>query len=159
MQVFKVYFKVIKANIRQIMIYLIIFLAISLIYTFSAPAKNAGSFSQTRINAAFINLGKDTVLTKGFKEYLSKYVNFVDIENNQERLQDALFFRDVEYIVTIPENFTEDFLRGKSVEVEKTVGLDSASRMYVDMAINKYFNAARVYVNSIPGITEETLVR
>jgi len=158
MQVFKVYFKIIKANIKQIMIYLIIFLAIALIYTFSAPAKNAGSFSQTRINAAFINLGKDTVLTKGFKEYMSRYVNFVDIENNQERLQDALFFRNVEYIVTIPENFTEDFLQGKSVEVEKTVGLDSASRMYVDMAINKYFNAARVYVNSIPGIKEETLV-
>ncbi|MGK0465076.1 MAG: ABC-2 type transport system permease protein [Clostridium sp.] len=30
--------------------------------------------------------------------------------------------------------------------------------MYVDMAINKYLNLARVYVNNIPGITEENLV-
>jgi hypothetical protein len=31
--------------------------------------------------------------------------------------------------------------------------------MYVDMAINKYFNMARVYVNNIPGITIENLVK
>ena len=36
---------------------------------------------------------------------------------------------------------------------------NSTTRMYVDMAINKYFNMARVYVNNIPGITEENLVK
>ena len=65
----------------------------------------------------------------------------------------------MEYIVTIPMDFTVDFLKGKSVELQKTIVPSSTTGMYVDMAINKYFNVARVYVNNIPGITEESLVK
>lgn len=159
MQVFKVYFKIIKANIKQMSIYFIVFLAISLIFSISAAPKSEQSFSQTKTNAAFINLDQDTILIKGFKQYLSKYVNFVEVENKQEKLQDALFFRDVEYIITIPKNFTQDFLQGKAVEVEKIIVPNSTTSMYVDMAINKYLNAARIYIHNIPRITEENLVK
>ena len=159
MQVFKVYFKIIKANMTQMSIYLIIFLAISLLYSTFATTKNEEIFSETKTNVAFINLDENTALLTGFKEYLSQNVNFIDVENNEEKLQDALFFRDVEYIVTIPVDFTSNFLQGKPVELQKTIVPSSTTRMYVDMAINKYFNMARVYVNNIPGITAETLVK
>jgi ABC-2 type transport system permease protein len=159
MQVFKVYFKIVKANIGQMSIYLIIFLAIGLTYSLSTTPKSKEFFSQTKTNIAFINLDEKTTLTEGFKEYLSRNTNFVSIEDKEEKLQDALFFRDVEYIVTIPKNFTKDFLQGKPVEIEKIIVPDSITRMYVDMAINKYFNMARVYVNNVPGITEERLVK
>jgi ABC-2 type transport system permease protein len=158
MQVFKVYFKIIKANMRQMSIYLIVFLVMSVAITASQAPKSGESFSQTKTNAAFINLDENTTLTQGFKEYLSKYVNFIDVESNDEKLQDALFFRDVEYIVTIPKDFTENFLKGKPIELQKTIVPSSTTHMYVDMTINKYFNMARVYVNNIPGITEENLV-
>ena len=158
MQVFKVFFKIIKANIAQMSIYLVVFLAMSIAISASSSTKSDESFSQTKTNIAFINLGENTALTKGFKEYLSKYVNFIDIENKQDKLQDALFFRDVKYIVTIPKDFTEDFLQGKPVVVEKIIVPSSTTAMYVDMAINKYFNMAKMYVNNIPGITEENLV-
>lgn len=159
MQVFKLYFKIIKANLKQMSIYIIIFLALASFFAYATAPKGGDGFSQTKTNAAFINLGEDTALTEGFKAYMSKYANFVPVENQQEKLQDALFFRDVEYIVTIPANFTGDFLQGRPVQVEKTSVPDSTAAMYVDMAINKYFNAARVYVNNIPGISEENLVK
>jgi len=159
MQVFKVYFKIIKANMGQMIIYLVVFLAISLLYSLSATTKNEESFSQTKTNVAFINLDENTALLKGFKEYLSKNANFIEVENKQEKLQDALFFRDVEYIVTIPKGFTQNFLKRKPVELQKMIVPNSTTRMYVDMAINKYFNMARVYVDNIPGITEENLVK
>ncbi|MBZ9685479.1 ABC transporter permease [Clostridium estertheticum] len=159
MQVFKVYFKIIKANMGQMSIYLVVFLSISLLYSTMATTKTEKSFSQTKTNVAFINLDGNTALLTGFKEYLSKNANFIDVENKPEKLQDALFFRDVEYIVTIPVDFTSNFLKGKPLEVQKTVVPNSTTRMYVDMAINKYFNMARVYANNIPGITEENLVK
>lgn len=158
MQVFKVYFKIIKANIGQMSIYLFIFLAVGLAYSLSGTSNSKEVFSQTKTNIAFINLDEKTALTEGFKKYLSKNINFVPIENKEEHLQDALFFRDVEYIVTIPVGFTKDFLQGNPVEIEKIVVPGSITRMYVDMAINKYFNMARVYVNNVPGIPEEVLV-
>lgn len=159
MQVFKVYFKIIKANIGQISIYLVIFLALSIVFSISLKPKSEESFAQTKTNVAFINLDGNTSLTEGFKKYLLKNVNFIDMGNNKEKLQDALFYRNVEYIVTIPKGFTKNFLEGKPIEIEKTVVPDSTTRMYVDMAINKYFNLARVYVNNMPGITEENLVK
>jgi ABC-2 type transport system permease protein len=143
----------------QMFIYLIVFLSISLFYSLSSTTKNVESFSQTKTNVAFINLDENTALLEGFKEYLSKNANFINVENKQEKLQDALFFRDVEYIVTIPKDFTSNFLKGKPVELQKTIVPSSTTRMYVDMAINKYFNMARVYVNNIPGITAENLVK
>ncbi|MGV8980749.1 ABC transporter permease [Clostridium sp.] len=159
MQVFKVYFKIIKANMGQMIIYLTIFLAISVLYSTMATTKNEESFSQTKTNVAFINLDENTALLTGFKACLSKNANFIEIENEQEKLQDALFFRDVDYIITIPKGFTRNFLKGKHVELQKTVVPNSTTSMYVDMAINKYFNMARVYVNNMPGITEENLVK
>lgn len=158
MQIFKIYFKIIKANSVQIIMYLAIFLTMAIIFSFSAPSDNKESFSQTKTKTAFINLDKNTYLTKGLKEYMNKYVDYVDIENKPEKLQDALFYRDVEYIITIPENFTSDFLSGKIPKVEKTTVPNSAAGMYIDMTLNKYLNALRVYSNNIPGITEEELV-
>ncbi|MBU3191815.1 ABC transporter permease [Clostridium bowmanii] len=159
MQVFKVYFKIIKANMGQMFIYLIVFLSISLLYSLSSTTKTEESFSQTKADVAFINLDEDTSLLTGFKKYLSKNANFIDIENKPEKLQDALFFRDVDYIVTVPKGFTKDFLLGEPIELQKTVVPNSTTRMYVDMAINKYFNTARVYVNNTPAITVENLVK
>ncbi|MCJ7688474.1 MAG: ABC transporter permease, partial [Clostridiaceae bacterium] len=159
MQVFKVYFKIIKANMGQMSIYLIIFLAMSVLYSTFETTNNEEGFSQVKTNVAFINSDGNTVLLTGFKEYLSKNATFIDVENNEEKLQDALFFRDVDYIVTIPMDFTVNFLQGKPVEVQKTIVPNSTTSMYVDMAINKYFNIARSYVNNIPGITEENLVK
>ena len=159
MPVFKVYFKIIKANMSQMFIYLVVFLAISLLYSLSATTKNEENFSQTKTNVAFINLDENTALITGFKEYLSKSANFIDVENKPEKLQDALFFREVEYIVTIPKGFTQDFLKEKPTELEKIVVPNSTSRMYVDMSINKYFNMARVYINNSPGITPENLAK
>jgi len=158
MQVFKVYFKIIKANLIQIMIYIIIFLAISIAYSKTTPTSEK-SFSSTKTNVALINLDENTPLIDGFKKYLLKSVNFIPIENTQDKLQDALFYRDVEYIITIPKNFSKDFLQGKPVTVRKTIVPDSTTRIYVDMAINKYFNAAKIYVNNVPGVDENTLVK
>jgi ABC-2 type transport system permease protein len=159
MQVFKVYFKIIKANLAQMSMYLMVFLVLSIAFALSASPKSKENFSEAKTNVAFINLGEATPLTEGFKNYLSKYVNYIPIENKEENLQDALFYREVDYIVTLPKDFTKGFLQGKPMEIEKTVVPNSTTRMYVDMAINKYFNAARVYINNVPGITEEDLVK
>jgi ABC-2 type transport system permease protein len=158
MQVFKVYFKIIRANMNQISIYLSVFITVTIIFSITGATKDKESFYQTKTKAAFINLDRDTELTKGLKEHLSKYANFIEIESQEEKLQDALFFREIDYIITIPENFTEDFFQGKIAEVEKTIVPNSTTAAYMDMSINKYLNTARIYLENVPGITKEELV-
>jgi ABC-2 type transport system permease protein len=157
MLVFKTYFRIIKANLIQMSIYLAVFIAMAIIFSGISAPKEEEFFMQSKTNIAFINPDGDTPLLESFKGYLSKYANFVDIENEEGKLQDALFYREVEYIARIPANFTQDFLQGKDVEIVKTVVPGSTTAMYIDMAVNRFFNSARAFVRNVPGITENDL--
>ena len=63
------------------------------------------------------------------------------------KLQDALFNRNVSYIVTIPEDFKVSCLREhQALPVSKIPG--STDGYYVDQQINTYLNQARVLTDS-----------
>lgn len=158
MQVYKAFFKVIYKNITQIMIYVVIFLffAVILTKTYSNPVTT--SFTDTKVNIVFINYDTDSKLVKGLENCISKNANFVNIPDDTEKLQDALFFRKVEYIVKVPKDFTKDLLSGKTVKLEKTIVPNSTSGIYMDSIINKYLNTAKTYNNNIKNLPQEQLI-
>ncbi|MDP4181279.1 MAG: ABC transporter permease [Bacillota bacterium] len=153
MQVYKAFFKVIYKHLTQIMIYMAVFfgLTIALTYTYNDPTDT--NFTGTKVNIAFINHDKNSELVEGLKGYLDKNTNIVDIKDDTQKLQDALFFKQVEYIVKVPAGFTEGLLAKKQVQLEKTTLPGSASGVYVDSLVNKYLNTVKTYngyLNSAP---------
>lgn len=158
MQVYKAFFKIIKRNMTQLMIYVIVFLlfAVLLSNTYTNPANT--NFEETKINVAFINHDTDSILVEGLKNHLSQNANFIDLPDDTQKLQDALFFRSVEYIVKVPEGFTDGLLSGRAIQIEKTTVPNSTSGIYIDSLINKYLNTAKTYSNSIEGLSPEQLV-
>ncbi len=159
MIIFKTYFRIIKKQSLQLSIYVIVFLALAILFTYMGNDNNVDTFTQSKAKVAFINEGQDTVLTEGLKDYLADHSNFVELDNNTEDLQDALFFREVEYIAKIPAGFTEDFMSGKTVVLDKTVVSGSVSGIYTDILINKYLNSADLYVKNLKNISQEELVK
>lgn len=158
MIVFKTYFRIIKKQFVQLSIYLIVFMALAILFTFIGSDKSVDTFTQSKAKVAFINQGQDTVLIQGLKDYLSEHSIFVELGDNTVELQDALFFREVEYIARIPADFTKDFMSGKVVGLDKTTVSGSISGIYTDMLVNKYLNTARLYAKNYKGITQEELV-
>lgn len=157
MQVFKLYFKLLKSVSIPLFIYIGIFSIF--IYMLSVNnSKNSFQFQQEKIETAIINYDEDSLLVQGLFDYLEEYCNFVDVGDSDKELDDALFFRRVEYILTIPYEFGGDFITGKDVVVDKKTVPDAVYATTVDQAINNYFNTARIYINSVPNITEEELV-
>ncbi len=159
MTVFKTYFKIIKKQSIQLSIYLVIFLGLSIMFSNFGASNDIAKFTESRAKVAFINEDKDSVLIQGFKEYLGKHSTFVDVENSTENLQDALFFREVEYIAKIPAGFTENLMSGKAAAIEKTSVSGSTSGIYTDILINKYLNTAKLYINNQKGITQEEVIK
>lgn len=159
MLVFKTYFKVIRNRSMQISIYLVIFIALAIMFSYTAPAKEIENFSQSVTRVAFINEDQDTVLVQGFKNFLGKHSEFVVIPDETEKLQKALFYYDVEYILRIPAGFTEDFISGKQIQLQKTVVPGSTGGIYTNMLVDKYFNTARLYLDSNKNISQEELVK
>ncbi|MDD4783469.1 MAG: ABC transporter permease, partial [Syntrophaceticus sp.] len=68
-------------------------------------------------------------------------------------------FRSVSYILRVPEGFTESFMQGENVQLEKTIVPNSISNTYIDLCIDQYFNTARLYVQQMENISQESLVQ
>lgn len=158
MQVYKAFFKIIYKNLAQLLIYLIIFIILSVLLTNTYVKNETSNFTETKVNMAFINYDTDSVFVEGLKEYLGKNANIVDIADNTQKLQDAMFYREVEYIVKVPKGFTEGILNGKSVQLEKTTIPNSTSGIYMDSIINKYLNTAKSYTMNLKGLSPEELI-
>lgn len=159
MPVFKLSLKIIKKNLPSMLTYFFIFIGITMIFASQNTQQQQSIFSETKINMAFIS-EESTPLIEGFKDELSQYANFVSIEDKKDDLQDALFFRSVEYILRVPKGFTKSFMEGdSSVQLEKTTVPLSVASTYIDITIDQYFNTARLYVVGMPHITQEQLVK
>lgn len=158
MQVYKAFFKIIQKNRGQILIYLVVFMVLALLLSSTYNPPQDTDFTKVKVNIAFINDDGDSQLVDGLKTYLGENANLVDLPDDTQQLQDALFFRKVEYILRVPAGFTEALLSGQDVQLEKTTVPDSTSNVYMDLLINKYLNTAKTYTTYMPGLTQTKLV-
>ncbi|MFA9380546.1 MAG: ABC transporter permease [Acetanaerobacterium sp.] len=158
MQVFKVYFQVIKKNLPQMSIYLIVFVALAIAFTQFAPASASVSFSETKSRIAVINEDDNQPFAQALYDYLDKNAVIVDIETDRDALQDALFFRDAEYILRIPAGYSESFLSASDdILLEKTTAPDSVAAVSVDFLLSRYLNLAHIYTAALPDLSSEEL--
>lgn len=165
MQVFNGYMKVLKKSIPALIIYTMISVAMYCIFFKTGNDPSQGQFVAKKIDTAFINNDTDSEIIKNFKEYLKEYCNFIDVGTEKEKLDDALFIRKIEYIITIDSDFEERFLNNKAVMIDKKSVPDSQGTFYLNSVINTYFNTLKSYANIMPeasvqelcSLTKETL--
>lgn len=154
MPVFKLCLKIIKKNLPALSIYIVIFLVISALITVSNVNQQPKGFSQTKAKIAVL-ADESTPLVEGFKTELARTAQLVELSDEKEELQDALFFRDVTYILRIPAGFTDAFLQGRELQLDKTVVPGSVENAYVDLTVNQYWHLAALYAKNNPGISQE----
>jgi len=111
MSAFKVCLRILQKNMPVISLYFVIFIAISIIMTIVMRPAQTGEFGRTKIDIAFFS-GEETPLVAGLREALAAQVNFVTLTDETEKLQEALFYRKVHYILRVPDGFTVSFLGG-----------------------------------------------
>lgn len=157
MPVFKLCMKIIKKNLPSMLIYVGVFLLVSLFVSSTSTKTQTTNFAQVKSSIAFIS-EESSPLIDGLKQQLGKTTILANIPDNTEKLQDALYFRNVEYIVRIPKGFTERFMRGETVQIQKTIVPSSITSAFIDLNINQYFNTARLYLKNVKGITQAELV-
>lgn len=146
MIVFKNYLKIARTYALTILIYTFIFLGLNIIV--GMYNSSATDYQSTEVNIAIINHDGKSDLVTGLTDYISKNGNLITIKDDQEAMRDALFFRQVDYIMIIPENFNQDFISGKDVSIETMELPDAYNSIYSKNLLNKYLNTARLYINS-----------
>lgn len=154
MQVFKAYFKIIKKNLPQMLIYLGIFAGLSVAFSRMGVGQTVTEFVNSKPNIAVFSSDGDTVLMRDFYSYLDEVANIIPIEDTRDARQDALFFRKVTYIISIPEGFTESLLNNGQLKIGREMVPDSYEATYTDYLITKYCNAVSTYAAFVPGMSQ-----
>lgn len=153
MTVFKTLFKIVKAYKFNIIFYTI------LLVTFAGlnfkTSDNNMSFIAEKPDVLIVNNDQEAELTKNLTSYIENNSNIINIENTEEAINDALFYRDVNYIIYIPENFSKDFLNGLNPEIEVKSTGDYQSALS-ELMLSRYIEVANMYVQSINN--EEELI-
>lgn len=153
MTVFRTFLKVLnkcKVPIITYTIILIFFGAFNM-----TTSDNSTNFVASKPDILIINNDENIGITENLIKYIEQNSNIIDVKDNEEAINDALFYRDVNYIIYIPDNYREDFLDNKNPKIEiKSTG-DYQSSL-AEMMLERYIKVANIQLN-ITG-TEEELI-
>ena len=141
-------FKILNKLKGNLILYTVILLAITL---FNTTSGNMNHYEATKPDILIVNKDQNNEITKGFVSYLKEQATLKDIDiNDQEKVDDALFYRDVSYVVYIPENFGDDLVNDKNPTIEyKSNGNENAS--FTQMLIEKYIKTVNLYKEHYQG--------
>lgn len=143
MIVFKTFLKVLnKAKVPIIMytVFLIFFSIFNM-----QTADTAVNFVAKKPDVLIINNDKSEGITKNFINYIENNSNIINIKNDEEAINDALFYRDVNFIIYIPENFREDYLSNKNpeIKIKKTTDYNAS---LAEIQVMRYLKIANSYL-------------
>lgn len=144
MIVFNTFWKVIKKYKATVILYtamLVIFGSTNM------QANNkAMTFTNTKPDILIVNNDKDGVLTKNLVDYLNKNTNIVKIKDSEEARDDALFYRDVSYIIYIPTSYSKNVLNGinNTLDIKSTNDYNAS---LAEMILKKYIEVENVYAS------------
>ncbi len=155
MQVFKLYYKIfLKSNIIPTVMYTVIFIAMTLIFSQNSANIQEQSFNLEKCRVSIIDNDKSQ-LSENLSAYIKEKSNYIEIKDtSNEGLKDALFFRNAEYIIIIPKNFGEKFFTDEKIMLQTMKIPNSTSGMFLETMINKYLNTAELYIKADMNLEE-----
>lgn len=153
MTVFNTFWKVINKYKGTIILFTVMLVTFGGINTTSN--NSTVDFTNSKPDIIIVNNSGNNDLTKNLISYLEKNTNVKDVKNTEEARNDALFYREVNYIIYIPKDYQKDVLSGKTPEIDiKTVG-DYTSSL-AEMLLTRYLKIQSIYAKNIS--TEQDLI-
>ncbi len=154
MTVFKGFLILVKRNLAMFFLYLAIFMTICIMVQLMTKGEGMNQFEEESLKIAVIDRdgGK---LAESIKDYLGEKHQLVNLEDDKKVIQENLFYRNVYYVATIPEDFEQKYLKeGERLVTTKVPGTFSA--YYIDQQIDTFLNDFRI-LKSAGFSTEEAV--
>lgn len=153
MTVFKTFFRIVNKLKPTIILYtalLIIFGAVNM-----KTSDNNINFVNSKPDILIINQDVNKGLTKNLIDYMKKNSNIVKVENNEEKINDALFYREVSYVIYIQKDYRKNVLLGKNpkLDIKKT---DEYDAHLSEMMLKRYIKLQNIY-NKEAGSEDELI--
>ncbi len=149
MTVFSTILKILNKLKGMLILYTVMLVAITTINQTSG--NKVTNFEESKPDMLIVNNDSKNVITDGFVDYIKKHANIKDIDtSNQDKINDAIFYRDVNFVIYIPENFGKDLKEGKEPSLKyKETGDEYAA--YSRMLVEKYIKTVKTYKDYYSG--------
>lgn len=144
MIVFSTFWRIVKKYKGTILLYTVMLIMFGGINLTSNSTNDM--FTPTKPNIFIVNKDSNMGLTKNLINYLKKNTNVVSLEDDEEKINDALFYRDISYVIYIPKNYSKDVLDKKDVTIDIKSSKDYTSSL-TEMMLDKYLNVQSNLVN------------
>lgn len=153
MIIFKTFLKVLYKCKGPIILYTVILLFFA---AFSLQSNDTGtSFSASKPNIYMQNEDTEGAISIGLMKYMKGNCNLVGLKNTKEAIDDALFYRDVSMVITIPKHFHEEFMLGKMPQLEIQTTQDYNASL-AEIMLERYLSSASFYQQA--GYHDEELI-
>lgn len=153
MTVFSTFWKVINKYKGTIILYTVMLIVFGGV---NMTTNDTGvDFTSTKPDILIVNNDKDSEITKNLVKYMSDSANIVSVKDNEEARDDALFYRDISYIIYIPKDYGIDTLNGKNVELE-IKKVDTYDAALAEMMLSRYVETQNIYLKT--NISESELI-
>lgn len=142
MTVFKAFWKIVKKYKITVILYtvmLIIFGGISI-----SSGDNGFKYTDSKPRIYVVNNDLNNKLTENFISYLNKNSDLIKIKDN--KVDDAIFYKDIDYVIYIPELYGSNVLNGLNpiLDIKKNDSYDSA---LAQLLVEKYIKVQNIYAN------------
>lgn len=144
MIVFSTFWRIVKKYKGTILLYTVMLIMFGGINLTSNSTNDM--FTPTKPNIFIVNKDSNMGLTRNLINYLKKNTNVVSLEDDEEKINDALFYRDISYVIYIPKNYSKDVLDKKDVTIDIKSSKDYTSSL-TEMMLDKYLNVQSNLVN------------
>ncbi len=142
MTVFKTFLNVIKKYSGTIILYTVILVIFGI--SNMQTSDNNMNFVSSKPDLLIINEDTSNPITDNLVAYLEENSVIKDIKNDDEAINDAIFYRDVNYVVYIPKNYGNDVLNNSNPKIDiKSTGDYMASLS--EMMLKRYIEVQNVY--------------
>lgn len=142
MTIFKTYWKIVKKNIGIIILYTVMLLVFG---TMNLKAnKNSFEFISSKPDIIIVN-NSSGIITDNLISYLKTNANVKNITDDND-IDDAVFFRDANYVIYIPKEFENKIENGKEFNIDIKTN-NSYDSYIASELLNRYLDVFSKYMN------------
>lgn len=142
MTIFKTYWKIVKKNIGIIILYTVMLLVFG---TLNLKAnKNSFEYISSKPDIIIVN-NSSGIITDNLISYLKTNANVKNITDEND-IDDAVFFRDANYVIYIPKEFENKIENGKEFNIDIKTN-NSYDSYIASELLNKYLDVFSKYMN------------
>lgn len=157
MKVIELYYKVMIKKLPVLFLFFLLFIVLNMILMKQNENVDLEETS-VKIKTALVNYNGDHKLTQDFLNYMEEYCEFYRIGVGEEEIFDALYFKEVDYVLQIPYQFGDDFMNGEKVLVTTISGDSSLITEWLDQRVTQYFDFASEVLFEQPLISVDKLL-